>query len=266
MGGHPCADAARRFMLRIQDLRHLHCLSSRGTIKAPVQMRREVRRVIPDAIDKDDLRRRMNGRPRTCCRARQPHRRRVERARCGRVRAHRARSNPADSLSPRYGPDAFRNQIQASFVSAPTIGRGVAMGPGNCSANPFPVTHHRCCPATGSSSDRPVHSRWQAIPRIAPSRREGRQGGPRVRRRPAQAVEVDGGALWRPDQLGRRQVSRPFDVVEAVVAKVRGADSIHPPLDIPASVGPRHSDVLADRKHDRRPGGLELRASWDSAR
>jgi hypothetical protein len=51
MTGHPCANAACRVMLRIQDLRHRHCLSSRGTIKAPVQMRREVRGITRGSVN-----------------------------------------------------------------------------------------------------------------------------------------------------------------------------------------------------------------------
>ena len=82
----------------------------------------------------------------------------------------------------------------------------------------------------------------------------------------AQAVEIDGHALRRSDQLGRRQAPRPFDVLDGIVANVHGADGIHPPQDVPSAVGARHSDVLSDGKHDTATRGLDLPGELNATR
>ena len=81
-----------------------------------------------------------------------------------------------------------------------------------------------------------------------------------------QAVEVDRRAFGRSDELRRRQPPRPLDVLRGVVSKIHRADDIHPPLDVPATIGSRHPDVLAHAKHDAAAGGLNLTRELDAAR
>ena len=73
-----------------------------------------------------------------------------------------------------------------------------------------------------------------------------------------QRVQVEAGALRRADELWRRHVAGPGDVVHLVEALVEQAGRVHPPEDVPAPVGPGHAHVLADGDRDGTAGAVDL--------
>ena len=79
-----------------------------------------------------------------------------------------------------------------------------------------------------------------------------------------QRVQVHGPAR-RADQLHRRHVSRPYQITGLVVALVQHPCGVQPPQDVPAAVGARHPDVLADGERDRAPRAGQLVGKLDPA-
>lgn len=70
----------------------------------------------------------------------------------------------------------------------------------------------------------------------------------------------------RTDQLHRRQVAGPGQVGNLVVAFVQQSRRVHPPQDVLATIGPRHSDVLPDGERDVPPRAVQFTGDLDSAR
>ena len=81
-----------------------------------------------------------------------------------------------------------------------------------------------------------------------------------------QRVEVERRPLGRADQLERGHPARPGDVVDLVVALVEHAGGVHPPLDVPAAVGPGRPDVLAHGQRDRAARAVDLVGELDAGR
>ena len=74
----------------------------------------------------------------------------------------------------------------------------------------------------------------------------------------SQRVEVQVRPLRRADELRRRHVPRPHQIVDLVEALVVAADLVEPPHDVPVPVGPGHADVLADGDRHLAPGAQQL--------
>ena len=71
-------------------------------------------------------------------------------------------------------------------------------------------------------------------------------------------VEVERSALGSADQLRRRNVAGPDEIVDRVVALVEHAGGFHPPEDVAASIGARHPHVLADGQRDLSSAAVDL--------
>ena len=132
----------------------------------------------------------------------------------------------------------------------------------------FPATPglgRRSCRADARASGRPGRRRWPASPRTA--RRPSRTPANRPTRRTPEAWRaLRSSAARRADELQRRQVTGPDDVVHLVPPLVEDAERVEPPEDVAAPVGPRHPHVLADRERNASAGALELVGDLHPAR
>ena len=79
-------------------------------------------------------------------------------------------------------------------------------------------------------------------------------------------VEIDRAPLGRADQLRRRDVAGPDQIVDLVVALVEHAGGVHPPEDVAPAIGPWHPHVLADRQRDRAAASMDLVGQLDARR
>ena len=73
-----------------------------------------------------------------------------------------------------------------------------------------------------------------------------------------QDIEIEAGALWCTDQLGRRKFAGAVDVVDLVVTFVPYPAGVHPPEAVASAVASGQSYMLANGERHLSPGVLDL--------
>ena len=81
-----------------------------------------------------------------------------------------------------------------------------------------------------------------------------------------QRGEIDRATFGRADELRRRDVPGPDEVVDLVVALVEHTRGVHPPEDVTPAIDPWHPHVLADRERDRAAAAMDLVGELDARR
>ena len=74
----------------------------------------------------------------------------------------------------------------------------------------------------------------------------------------SQDIEVEAGALWCTDQLGRRELAGAVDVVDLVVTFVPYSAGVHPPEAVAPAVASGQSHMLANGERHLSPGVLDF--------